>query len=132
MVGHVCRMCVEVLVLDTEHMAFSTVLADVPSLRVECAAVEADLHDSFNAFCFKCRRITMSVPIGDTQAEQICYLRAQVDWFHQLHACGLFVCNIPRHAADVHECIHQGLLPIVAGTTVVSDAEVVKVVPVWP
>jgi hypothetical protein len=100
MVGHVCRVCADTLERATQIPDFSTVVSDVVKLHDECEGIETDLHDSFNAFCFTCRRITMSVPGGVTHSEQVCYLRAQVNWFKQLRACGMFMDNIPRHSSD--------------------------------
>lgn len=79
---------------------FSTVLSDPASLVHECAKVEVDLRDMFNAFCFKCRRITMSVPTGATANEQICYLRFQVGVFQQLQAYGLVVDDNPHNEVE--------------------------------
>jgi hypothetical protein len=100
MVGHVCRVCADTLQRGTDTPDFSTVVSDVMKLHDECEEIEADLHDSFNAFCFTCRRITMSVPGEVTHSEQVCYLRAQVNWFKQLCACGLSMNDIPRHSSD--------------------------------
>jgi len=89
--GHCCRVCERTVELSNAAPDFSTVVADVASLERECGAVEVDLRDSFNAFCFQCRRITMSVPVGVGANMQACYLRSQVHCFQQLLAYGLVV-----------------------------------------
>ena len=87
--GQVCRTCENTLVLGTDCTNFSTVLADVQSLRTECAEIETELYDSFNAFCFKCRTISMSVPREMAAGQQVCYLRSQVMLFQELQKCNL-------------------------------------------
>ena len=83
-----CRICEKTLELGADCTEFSTVVADVKRLLDECADIEMDLYDSFNAFCFTCRNISMSVPIG-TPGEQVCYLRSQVMYFQALQTCKL-------------------------------------------
>ena len=83
-----CRICEKTLALGAECTEFSTVVADVNRLLGECAEIEMDLYDSFNAFCFTCRNISMSVPVG-TPGEQVCYLRSQVTYFQALQTCRL-------------------------------------------
>lgn len=99
MAGHVCRVCEQTLERRLECPDFSTVVADTTSLENECVEVEVDLRDSFNAFCFTCRRITMSVPTGATVNEQICYLRFQVGLFNEIKGYGLLVDDNP-HDSD--------------------------------
>jgi hypothetical protein len=89
--GHCCRVCARTLELSCAGPDYSTVVADVASLERECGTVETDLRDSFNAFCFQCRRITMSVPVGLGANMQACYLRFQVSCFQGLLAHGLVV-----------------------------------------
>jgi hypothetical protein len=91
--GHVCRVCENTLVDSSKFLDYRTVLADVQSLQHECGQIETDLRDSFNAFCFKCRRITMSVPSETTTADQVSYLRYQVDYFQKMRSAGLVVCD---------------------------------------
>lgn len=93
--GHVCRICEQTLVLGSTCIDYSTSVAGIPHLEAACAQVENDLHDSFNAFCFKCRRITMSVPLGVAVNEQVCYLRSQVDCFEQLKSYELVLKKAP-------------------------------------
>jgi hypothetical protein len=89
--GHVCRICEQSLELSRKTPVFSTVLVNIDELEQECMNLEGDLHDSFNAFCFTCRRITMSVPIYKSCSEQVCYLRSQVRCFEELKRYGLLV-----------------------------------------
>ena len=89
--GHCCRVCARTVELSNAAPDFSTVVAGVASLERECRDVETDLRDSFNAFCFQCRRITMSVPVNLGANMQACYLRSQVTCFHDLRAHGLVV-----------------------------------------
>lgn len=100
MIGHICRVCAGTLAHGANNPDFSTVVSDIVRLHDECEEVEANLCDSFNAFCFTCRRITMSVPGEVTPSEQVCYLRAQVNWFNQLRMCGLFAPDHRRHSSD--------------------------------
>jgi hypothetical protein len=93
--GHVCRVCEKTLLCGEQCIDFSTVVADIADLHTSCASIEEDLHDSFNAFCFKCRRITMSVPAGVTVNEQVCYLRSQVVCLEQLRSYDLIIKRIP-------------------------------------
>jgi hypothetical protein len=116
--GHVCRSCAGTLTCETNTSpTFSIVVADVKKLQRECLQVETDLFDSFNAFCFKCRSITMSVPDVE-QEEQICYLRMQVNLFQQLLACGL-VCSIPLHESDAADTSPPVVEPVVVSATAV-------------
>lgn len=87
--AQVCRVCEQTLVIGSSCIDFSTVVADIPDLELSCVPIEEDLHDSFNAFCFKCRRITMSVPSDVGVNAQVCYLRSQVHIFKQLQSYGL-------------------------------------------
>jgi hypothetical protein len=91
--GQVCRTCESTLVLGAHCTDFSTVIADVQSLSDECAEIEKELYDSFNAFCFKCRTISMSVPREMTAGQQVCYLRSQVTHFQELQQCNLIKPN---------------------------------------
>jgi hypothetical protein len=93
--GQACRVCENTLALSGNTLDYSTVIADVKALENDCAVVEVDLRDSFNAFCFKCRRITMSVPKSVTTSEQVAYLRYQVNCFQQMCAYGLVVNDNP-------------------------------------
>jgi hypothetical protein len=86
---HTCRVCAQSVERGLQCTEFSTVIADIHSLEASCAKIEIDLHDSFNAFCFECRRITMSVPLGGSVCQQVCYLRSQVCCFEQLKSYGL-------------------------------------------
>jgi hypothetical protein len=90
-----CRVCERTIDVGRECMDFSTVMADISSLEGSCAKVEVDLHDSFNAFCFKCHRITMSVPRSVSVNEQVCYLRSQVHCFEELQSYGLVLRQAP-------------------------------------
>jgi hypothetical protein len=130
MIGHVCRVCVETLTIGSATPDFCTVVADVANLHGECILIEADLHDCFNAFCFTCRRITMSVPGGVTASEQVCYLRAQVNWFQQMEACGLFVRTRNIACSDsnasgvgplVDRVFVDPAVPVAVATEVVQD-----------
>jgi hypothetical protein len=98
--AHGCRVCERTLEECKDNMNFSTIVADIAILEGECAAIEIDLRDSFNAFCFTCRRITMSVPKGVSCTEQACYLRSQVHCFQQLCAYGLVVDDNPHDDMD--------------------------------
>jgi hypothetical protein len=123
MAGHVCRVCAGTILYCLEHPDFSTVVADVSKLHIECGLIEEDLHDSFNAFCFVCRRITMSVPVDVTKSAQVCYLRAQVTWFQKLLSYGLVVRAIPRHGSIEIEpgVCHDGpqvVVPVVVVTAI--------------
>jgi hypothetical protein len=89
--GHVCRVCEETLLAGRGCIDYSTAVADIDDIELQCTTIETDLHDSFNAFCFKCRRITMSVPVDATVNGQVCYLRSQVDHFKKLESYGLVV-----------------------------------------
>ena len=84
-----CRVCEETFLKGHKTSTFCRVLVDITALEKECVEIEMDLKDSFNAFCFKCRKISMSVPSGLDVDEQLCYLRSQVQCFHQLQAYGL-------------------------------------------
>ena len=86
---HVCRVCEETL--EKSSTVFSTVVVDLTLLKTEVEQMESDLLDSFNAFCFTCRRISMSVPFGETANAQACYLRSQIQCFRMLQAYGLVV-----------------------------------------
>jgi tryptophanyl-tRNA synthetase len=89
--GHVCRICERTIEKAHDFIDFSTVLVDLNALQKKCLEVELDLRDSFNAFCFTCRQITMSVPAGTGVNEQMCYLQSQVNCFQQLKAYHLVV-----------------------------------------
>jgi hypothetical protein len=86
---HGCRVCEETL--ERSSTDFSTVVVDLVLLKTECEEMEMDLWDSFNAFCFTCRCISMSVPVGVSHNGQACYLRSQIQCFRQLQAYGLVV-----------------------------------------
>ena len=86
---HVCRVCEETF--ENCSTGFSSVLVDIVSLKKEVDQMESDLLDSFNAFCFTCRRVTMSVPIDESAEVQVCYLRSQIECFRLLQAYGLVV-----------------------------------------
>ena len=83
-----CRVCEQTLVLGKECLDYSTVVANIVDLETQCAELEIDVLDSLNAYCFKCRHITMSVPAGSTN-QQICYLRSQVDYFASIKSLQL-------------------------------------------
>jgi len=82
--GHVCRVCEKSFKKVRQEPSYASVLVCVEQLETECVDLELDLRDSFNAFCFKCKHISMSVPRGLSAIEQICYLRSQVDCFQQM------------------------------------------------
>ena len=87
----VCRVCEKTLVLGKDCIDFSTAVADIGNLATQCVELETDLHDAFNAFCFKCRNITMSVPGGCSTNQQVCYLRSQVNHFESMKSLQLVV-----------------------------------------
>ena len=86
---HLCRVCEATFSKGRETPSFCKVLLDIDALEKQCVEIELDLKDSFNAFCFKCRRISMSVPSGVDIDAQLCYLCSQVQCFHQLQVYGL-------------------------------------------
>ena len=86
---HGCRVCEGTL--EKCSMDFSTVVVDVAVLKTEVKQMESDLLDSFNAFCFTCRCISMSVPVDESANAQACYLRSQIQCFRELQAYGLVV-----------------------------------------
>ena len=86
---HGCRVCLGTLERCTTD--FSTALVDMTLLKTEVEKMESDLLDSFNAFCFTCRRISMSVPVEEAANAQACYLRSQIQCFRMLQAYGLVV-----------------------------------------
>jgi hypothetical protein len=84
---HCCRFCEKTL--ERVVPDYSTVCAAVT--EIECAAVELRLHDSYNAFCFECNRISLSVPVAAGPQEQLRYLRFQLDTLKKLYSYGLIV-----------------------------------------
>ena len=86
---HGCRVCEGTL--EKCSTDFSTVVVDVAVLKTEVKQMESDLLDSFNAFCFTCRRISMSVPVDESANAQACYLRSQIQCFRMLQTYGLVV-----------------------------------------
>lgn len=94
---HVCRICEKTLQRARPLLDFSTALADIVDLDTRCVEIEMDLYDSFNAFCFKCRNITMSVPGGVSVNEQVCYLRSQIICFEALCSHGLIATTSSTH-----------------------------------
>jgi hypothetical protein len=89
--GHVCRICEQTFSKGHQTVTFCKVLVDLKALEKQCVEIELNLRDSFNAFCFKCRHISMSVPSGVDVDAQLCYLRSQVECFNQLQAYGLIL-----------------------------------------
>ena len=86
---HGCRVCEKTL--ENCSTDFSTVVVDTALLKTEVEQIESVLIDSFNAFCFKCRRISMSVPVDESANAQACYLRSQIQCFRMLQYYGLVV-----------------------------------------
>ena len=82
----ICHVCAHTIQRCREIPTYSTTVVDIDLTELGCNDVERYLRDSFNAFCFTCRRITMSVPggIGVSANEQLGYLRSQVDCFNKL------------------------------------------------
>jgi hypothetical protein len=82
----ICHVCAQTIEYCRASPSYSTTAADIDLTELGCIDVERYLRDSFNAFCFTCRRITMSVPGGSgvSANDQLCYLRSQVRCFHQL------------------------------------------------
>jgi hypothetical protein len=89
--AHVCRVCEQTFANSRKTPTFCTALLDIKELEKQCVEVELNLRDSFNAFCFTCRHISMSVPTCVSTDEQICYLQSQVQCFQQLKAYGLVI-----------------------------------------
>ena len=89
--GHTCRVCAKTFSNGRAAPTSCNVLVDVTALERECVEIELELRDSFNAFCFTCRHISMSVPTGESVDAQLCYLRSQVMCFEQLKRYGLII-----------------------------------------
>ena len=89
--GHACRVCEKTFARSRDAPTYCNVLVDVAALVRECVEVELDLRDSFNACCFTCRHISMSVPSGVSVDAQLCYLKSQVICFGMLKSYGLVV-----------------------------------------
>lgn len=85
------RTCCRVCAGTFERMVddYSMAAVNPTELKIKCEQIEIDLFDSFNAFCWTCRRISMSVPAETTSNAQLCYLRGQVIYFDKLAAYGL-------------------------------------------
>ena len=86
-----CRVCAGTFAKTA--IDYSVVLVDPTELKEKCEQIELDLYDNFNAFCFLCRRITMSVPANCSANVQICYLRGQVLCFDRIVSYGLLTGN---------------------------------------
>ena len=86
-----CRVCEDVFNKTRDSPTYCTVLLDITELQRKCVQLELDLKDSCNAFCFKCRHISMSVPKGVSTDEQVCYLQSQVKCFNLLESYNLFI-----------------------------------------
>ena len=89
--GHVCRVCEKTFEKSRTTPTFCNVLVGITDLEDACVKIELELRDSFNAFCFKCRHISMSVPGGCSADAQLCYLPSQVTFFQQMKSFGLVI-----------------------------------------
>jgi hypothetical protein len=89
--GQVCRVCENTFKKSRETPSYCTALLNSIHLERQCVELELDLKDSFTAFCFKCRHISMSVPKGASVDEQMCYIQSQVQCFHLLESYKLVI-----------------------------------------
>ena len=87
--GHVCCVCEKTFEKNRDVPTFCNVLLGITALEEACVRIELELRDSFNAYCFECRHISMSVPRGGSADAQICYLQSQDTCFEQMESFGL-------------------------------------------